>query len=126
MSEVNEAAKVITASADEDAKIIFGAVINDKMKDEVKITVVATGFDNNRVVAREEKAALDRTYTPNSFIAEEEKEEKLKIFNRQEKKRSKAPTLKVAQAEPVKKKGFEEREEEDELGIPAFLRKKMM
>lgn len=126
MNEVNEAAKVITASADEDAKIIFGAVINDKMKDEVKITVVATGFDNNRVVAREEKVAPDRTYTPNSFIAEEEKEEKLKIFNRQEKKRSKAPTLKVAQAEPAKKKGFEEREEEDELGIPAFIRKKMM
>ena len=37
MAEVNEAAKVITASADEDAKIIFGTVINEKMKDEIKL-----------------------------------------------------------------------------------------
>jgi cell division protein FtsZ len=126
MNEVNEAAKVITASADEDAKIIFGAVINDKMKDEIKITVVATGFDNNRIGAIKETATAEKSYTPNAFIAEEEKEEKSKIFSRTEKKRSKAPTLKAAQAEPAKKKGASPEEEDEELGIPAFIRKKMM
>ncbi len=46
MHEVAEAAKVITTSADEDAKVIFGANIDEEMKDEIRITVVATGFDS--------------------------------------------------------------------------------
>lgn len=45
MYEVAEAAKVITGSADDDAKVIFGANIDENLKDEVRITVVATGFD---------------------------------------------------------------------------------
>ncbi len=43
--EVNEAAKIITQTADPSAKVIFGTVIDESMKDEVKITVIATGFD---------------------------------------------------------------------------------
>ncbi len=128
MSEVNEAAKVITASADEDAKIIFGTIINEKMKDEIKITVVATGFDNSNRVSSREDASPERTaYTPNPFISEEEKKEKgsgLKFFGA-EKKRSKPSPLKAAQAEPATSKDGKE-ESEDELGIPAFIRKKMM
>lgn len=46
MHEVAEAAKLITNSADPNAKIIFGAVIDKDMKDEVRITVIATGFEN--------------------------------------------------------------------------------
>lgn len=45
MFEVDEAARVITEAADPEANIIFGAVINDSYTGEVKITVVATGFD---------------------------------------------------------------------------------
>ena len=45
MFEVDEAAKVITEAADPDANIIFGAVINDSYTGEIKVTVVATGFD---------------------------------------------------------------------------------
>lgn len=45
MYEVSEAAKVITQSADPQAKVIFGAIIDEGMKDEVKVTVIATGFD---------------------------------------------------------------------------------
>ena len=48
MYEVSEAAKVITQSADPQAKVIFGAIIDEALKDEVKITVVATGFDAGR------------------------------------------------------------------------------
>lgn len=51
MNEVSEAAKVITAAADEEAKIIFGAVIDEKLKDEIKVTVVATGFDGSAPAA---------------------------------------------------------------------------
>jgi len=43
--EINDAAEIITQAADPDANIIFGAVIDDSLGDEVKITVIATGFD---------------------------------------------------------------------------------
>lgn len=48
MNEVDEAAKVITAQADPDAQIIFGAAIDEKLVDQVKVTVIATGFDQSR------------------------------------------------------------------------------
>ena len=48
MSEVDEAAKVISQSVDPDANIIFGATIDEKFVDQVKITVIATGFDEVR------------------------------------------------------------------------------
>ncbi len=120
MHEVNEAAKVITSSVDEDAKIIFGAVIDEKYKDEIKITVVATGFDGRRIGVSEAMAS-ERVYTPNPYISAEEEKEKKEMA----KKRSKISPLKQAQAEPAQKKSAEA-EEEDELGIPAFIRKKMM
>jgi cell division protein FtsZ len=44
--EVHEAASIIQEAADEEANIIFGTVIDPRMKDEVKVTVIATGFDN--------------------------------------------------------------------------------
>jgi cell division protein FtsZ len=44
LSEVNEASSLIQTAAHEDANIIFGAVLDEKMGEEVKITVIATGF----------------------------------------------------------------------------------
>src|SRR5215470_18117985 len=44
LAEVNEACSIIQGAAHEDANIIFGAVLDEKMKDSVKITVIATGF----------------------------------------------------------------------------------
>jgi len=44
LSEVNEASSLIQSAAHEDANIIFGAVLDEQMGDEVKITVIATGF----------------------------------------------------------------------------------
>jgi len=46
--EVNEAAEVVTSAADQNANVIFGAVIDDAMGDEVRVTVIATGFGNGR------------------------------------------------------------------------------
>jgi cell division protein FtsZ len=48
MFELDEAARVISQSADPDANIIFGAVVKDDMKDQLSVTVVATGFDESR------------------------------------------------------------------------------
>ncbi len=47
MYEIDEAAKAITEAADPDANIIFGTIIDETMQGEVKITVVATGFEND-------------------------------------------------------------------------------
>jgi cell division protein FtsZ len=49
--EVNEAMSIIHDSADPDANIIFGAVLEERLKDEMKITVIATGFDKAGVSA---------------------------------------------------------------------------
>ena len=43
--EVNEAAEIIQSAADRNSNIIFGAVINEDLEDEVRVTVIATGFD---------------------------------------------------------------------------------
>jgi cell division protein FtsZ len=48
MNEVDEAARIISEAADADANIIFGAAIQDKLIDQMKITVIATGFDETR------------------------------------------------------------------------------
>jgi cell division protein FtsZ len=46
--EVNEAAELVAQSADPDANIIFGAVIDENLKDEIRITVIATGFSGDK------------------------------------------------------------------------------
>jgi cell division protein FtsZ len=50
--EVNEAAEVVTGAADQNANVIFGAVIDDKRGDEVRVTVIATGFGTPRLRRR--------------------------------------------------------------------------
>jgi cell division protein FtsZ len=52
LSEINEAADVVAQAADQEANIIFGAVIDPKLDNEVKITVIATGFDTSRPTQR--------------------------------------------------------------------------
>ena len=52
--EVNEAAEVVTTAADPNANIIFGAVIDEAMGDEVRVTVIATGFGGQRRRRRSE------------------------------------------------------------------------
>ena len=59
LNEVNEASSIIHQEADEDAVIIFGAVMEPKMEGKVKITVIATGFPRNEKAGR-----LQRATTP--------------------------------------------------------------
>lgn len=49
MHEIDEAAQVITGAADPDANIIFGAIIDEAMQGEIKITVIATGFSSEEM-----------------------------------------------------------------------------
>ncbi len=61
--EVNEAAELVTQAADDDANIIFGAVINEDLKDEIRITVIATGFEKDilSMVDKQGKFIIDAT-----------------------------------------------------------------
>ncbi len=120
MYELNEAAKIITNSADPNAKIIFGSVIDENLKDEIKITVIATGFGEKK--AKKVKSELA---TP---------------FSREEKTSPAFAPVSRSAAQPVRdQRQFRERvakdddlapppktKEEEELDIPAFIRKKMM
>ncbi len=57
MHEINTVAETITAAADPEANIIFGATINPDLEGEIIVTVVATGFDESYYASRDVKAA---------------------------------------------------------------------
>jgi cell division protein FtsZ len=100
MNEVNEAAKIIAETADADANIIFGATIDEDMVDQVKISVIGTGFDENRQRLQQftsPKAVPDRPHGPDGEEKTNSDEEK-------------------------PEKDGEIDQYEDELDIPAFLR----
>jgi len=125
MTEVNEAAKIITAAADEEAKIIFGAVIDEKLKDQIKITVVATGFDSNNQNRKSE--AVKPVYTPNTFIVEKESEKE--SLTREDRNKTKFSSvfknLPMKSVADSKKADKPTSDDDDDLSVPAFIRKKM-
>lgn len=118
MHEVNEAAKIITASADSNAKVIFGTVIDKDLDGQVKITVIATGFEPKTLKNKEIETKVFRqeksTYKPSQFISKE---------NQEIKQVEEAPKKKVIEDYKV---SAEKENEEEDLDIPAFIRKKMM
>jgi cell division protein FtsZ len=65
--EVNEASSIIREAADEDANIIFGAVIDETLRDEMKITVIATGFDKESADAGTHSASASMTSSPSRY-----------------------------------------------------------
>lgn len=68
--EVNEAAEIIAQAADVDANIIFGAVIDEEMEEEVRVTVIATGFDHKSTAKADIFSATDLEIKP--FTADED------------------------------------------------------
>ncbi len=127
MTDVNEAAKIITNSAAEDAKIIFGATIDESMNGNMRVTVIATGFDDRRPSSLKEEEAPSTSffsagskYLPSSFLRKTQREDE------EEEKKFKQYTQKGVAREPVAVKADKPKEApEEELEIPAFIRKKM-
>ena len=67
LQEIDEASQIINSAADEDANIIFGTVIDESMGDQIRVTVIATGFDGT-----EQQASMDFNAKPSvsqSFAA---------------------------------------------------------
>lgn len=103
MLEIQEAAKIVTSSVDSNAKIIFGTVHNDKLKkNEIKITVIASGFPEN---------SLKRTLFQSGDSKKEES--KGKIYN----------SIPNPPKEPTEDKKLVIEEDDDWGAIPAFLRR---
>lgn len=100
--EVNEAADIVSSAADPDVNMIFGAVINEDLKNEIIVTVIATGFEENQ----KQSPNVRRTTQPAS------------------------PTRPVQSSTVTTSRSKEEEEEKtlfsmsnlDNLDIPAFLR----
>lgn len=108
--EVNEAADVITQAAHPEANIIFGAVIDDSLGDEVKVTVIAAGFDKGESLeqhgafVQESARPAER---PVSLIEEDDDEDD--VFRSEEPRR------------PREVVTFDD-DDDDGLDVPSFLR----
>jgi cell division protein FtsZ len=68
--EINEAASLVSDAAHSDANIIFGAVIDDALGDEVRVTVIAAGFDGGMPKRRDSRSQLRRDPAPQQTQAE--------------------------------------------------------
>lgn len=131
MLEINEAANIITESIDPNAKVIFGAVVDDSIKKgELQITVVATGFDADRVnetsLEKISRIAIEDS-RKKAITREEEKDvPDISFPIRNESKmiiEEKVPPKSPAPSSFIKK-SLEE-DADDDFEIPAFIRRKM-
>lgn len=116
MTEVNEAAQVISQAADPDANIVFGATIKDDQLDQIKISVIATGFDETRRRLREYVGSgIGPAHFSQGISAQGTFDDSGAQAAADD---GQAQTQTVSEAEEQTDKA----EEEDDLEIPAFLR----
>ncbi|WP_080874831.1 cell division protein FtsZ [Oceanobacillus timonensis] len=105
--EVQEAADLVTSAADQEVNVIFGSVINENLNDEIVVTVIATGFDEN---AQPKADTRQKQQRPNTGQTQQ------------------AATKQPNESNPVREREASNpspskpRPEEDELDIPTFLR----
>jgi cell division protein FtsZ len=102
--EVNEAAEIIHSAADPEANIIFGAVIDDRMSGDVKISVIATGFDASRPLKRIEQPLHRRMVEPKAV--------------------ERTPVPVGAGAAQANDKPDEKKYDPNDLEVPSFLRRR--
>ncbi len=159
MQEVSEAAKVITSSADENVRVIFGTVIDENLTDELRVTVIATGFDHDEHEMQkdflssagsleEERPLMSKT---RSFYNNSFKKKSLPVVEEDDTRAESTEDMfrgftsrSVPQAQPSfssadRQKSFSQQslskqdidaaktanDDEEDLEIPAFIRKKM-
>lgn len=109
--EINQAAAIIRETTHPDVNLIFGAVIDENMKDEIRITVIATGFEHNTPMMRQmtrQPAKTDRRPGANGRPS------------RDPAKASTAPQNEAARPPQASQPSFKA----NDLDIPAFLRKR--
>jgi cell division protein FtsZ len=99
--EVNDAAAIIKETAHPDVNLIFGAVIDPSMGDEIRITVIATGFDSSSAHARPQQSRFAKAINPGTPSKMDDKEN--------------VPTRNLAEF-------GSQIYNSDEIEVPAFLR----
>jgi cell division protein FtsZ len=131
--EVNEAAEVIASAAHQDANIIFGAVIDDALGDEVRVTVIAAGFDRTAEQAADTGpqaagSAEDESVwpTPGMRRAAENRVSRPATAppgqaERREPERSEPERREPERREPERRPRYDG--DDDELDIPSFLKR---
>jgi cell division protein FtsZ len=136
---------VIKEAADPEANIIFGTVIDDRMRDEVKVTVIATGFDASKKPRPKERAVTSASADVASGIETSLDERSREILAEIERERQQRQDLEDQMPEPSPFAAGEEREQprvterqalpvapaserasygDTDLDIPSFLRRK--
>ena len=108
--EINDAAKLVEEAVHPDANIIFGAVIDDSLGDEVRVTVVAAGFDESQQRSSAPAPASASETAPAAEVTNEPEESWLLPSENQPVASAEAPAFAA------------EAEEDDELDVPEFLR----
>ena len=139
LAEVQEACGIIQDAADDDANIIFGAVMDEKMKDAVKITVIATGFKEcpNRVRRPKPEFQAGFVISREEERAEAEEDDFFKRDDDRDRKNEPPPlvmlesesVVQFASAEPVisldaMRTAMIGNFEPEDLDVPAFMRKR--
>ncbi|WP_432359476.1 cell division protein FtsZ [Sporosarcina sp. UB5] len=108
--EVQEAADIVASASDEDVNMIFGSVINDELKDEIVVTVIATGFN-------EEQLNQPKPSRTPGFGTQRQREPQTVQTTHT---RREEPQTQFQQPEPTRQQ--QSHQQEDTLDIPTFLR----
>ncbi len=133
LAEVNEASTIIQSAAHEDANIIFGAVQDEKMQDDIKITVIATGFKNDQPQRKDRtvnaaQAAISTARTASAYHMQSAPPVQ-RAVNGGAIAHAVAPTRVVAPARESPNlatitESIKSAVEHDDLDVPAFIRKR--
>ncbi|EQB1449457.1 cell division protein FtsZ [Listeria monocytogenes] len=112
--EVQEAAEIVSSASDEDVNMIFGSVINDELKDELIVTVIATGFDEAKQAQQQAQANRRPNQSiqvnrPNYAVQDEQKNDYAQNAPQQ------------ANA-PVHEQLAEPQQNSSDVDVPAFIR----
>ncbi|MGB1250018.1 MAG: cell division protein FtsZ [Candidatus Promineifilaceae bacterium] len=116
--EVNQAATIIRETAHPDANVIFGAVIDENMGDNMRITVIATGFDTS---SRRQTFTRSSSVNNSSYAPPETARSAKPTLPRRE---SRSATRQERSTEPAPRERREPKLDSENLDIPAFLRRR--
>ncbi|MBM0065252.1 cell division protein FtsZ [Alkalicoccobacillus gibsonii] len=104
--EVHEAAEIVSAASDAEVNMIFGSVINENLKDEIVITIIATGFDDNENAKQQQSSARPSKPTLQKEEPAKQQNQNEQRYQQRSQPQQEAPTT----------------DHSDTLDIPTFLR----
>jgi cell division protein FtsZ len=118
--EINEAAQLVADAAHADANIIFGAVIDDALGDEVRVTVIAAGFDGGMPKARSHEPRRAQVREPQVTFADDGvDEDTVDLIAAEEPVRAEPQPVAARPQPPRRTIVFDDN---DELDVPDFLK----